>query len=524
MRKFFIAIAFAFACAGLMVLAVLNEARAEAGLIEAPRREGKLGLATLQMRLASPQRIFLPEKSSFLSVPGSLELVMIPIDDTEELDRLALVAHDEFGLCGNLDFYPKGYSLASTIDFAAPHFAARARFSELEPVVAGVSLTQIDQHVDRMTSLATRFHSSTVGKNASATLIGLWTELTQAQNRWTISEITHTRTEQKSVVARLAGRDPSAPTLVLGAHLDSISRSSSDPEGPAPGADDDAAGLGILSEVLRVIEEQQLSFHRPIELHAYAAEEVGLLGSRDLASRYRSEGKELAGMMQFDMAYFSVEGNEGKIHLLEDYSSRDLRRSAVEWIKTYLSSPYARGRLPQGSASDHKAWWEQGYATLFPFEHPTNFNHSIHSVEDTRAQFDDGQLIQNMARLGLVFASYQAGLLKLDVSYASQSEALLRTERAGQLFMAIEPDAAGSHYLAVSAPKTTSMLEFCPIAAASDLHCVQERLQLDRYDETQGRRVFYSREVFALEKGQKWWVTAYDAADELLAERRIELE
>lgn len=489
-----------------------------------PPQLGELGLAVLRMRPTSPRRVFLPGKSRLLPLPSPYHLVIVPIDDMKELDRLALIAHDEAGLCGNLEFMAKDYRLASGIDFATPYFPARARFDALSSVVAGVSLAKIDEHIDRITSLSTRFHSSTVGKNASTTLMGLWTEITAPLNRWTLSEVTHSRTEQRSLVARLPGSDSEAPTLVLGAHLDSISRSSSDHEAAAPGADDDAAGIGILTEILRIIETQGLSFHRSIELHAYAAEEVGLIGSRDLASRYRQEGKKLAGMMQFDMAYFSQAGNEGKIHLLEDYSSRDLRRSAVEWIKTYLDAPYARGRLPSGSASDHKSWWEQGYATVFPFEHPVDYNHSIHSTDDTRANFDDGQLIQNMTRLGLLFTSYQAGLQSLDASYASQKENLLRPELSGALYLAIEPDDIGGSHFAVSAPSETSMLEFCPIDAASDAHCVAERLHLDRSNLSSARRVFYSEESLKLAAGQNWWVTAYDAADVLLAQRRITLE
>jgi bacterial leucyl aminopeptidase len=47
----------------------------------------------------------------------------------------------------------------------------------------------------------------------------------------------------------------------------------------------------------------------PVEFHWYSAEEVGLLGSQDIAVSYKKAGKKVKAFLQLDMtAYFS--GNE----------------------------------------------------------------------------------------------------------------------------------------------------------------------------------------------------------------------
>lgn len=60
----------------------------------------------------------------------------------------------------------------------------------------------------------------------------------------------------------------------------------------APGADDDASGIASLSEIIRVLRDNNFRPKRSVALMAYAAEEVGLRGSQDLANQYKAQGKK----------------------------------------------------------------------------------------------------------------------------------------------------------------------------------------------------------------------------------------
>ena len=57
------------------------------------------------------------------------------------------------------------------------------------------------------------------------------------------------------------------------------------------GLDDDGSGLMVLYEILRVIIETGYKPEKNVQLHAYASEELGLLGSDQIANDYKSEGK-----------------------------------------------------------------------------------------------------------------------------------------------------------------------------------------------------------------------------------------
>lgn len=68
--------------------------------------------------------------------------------------------------------------------------------------------------------------------------------------------------KQPSIIARINGT--SEETVILGAHLDSISQSFFG-KMTAPGADDDATGSMTLLEILRIVTEQGFKPKRSIE-------------------------------------------------------------------------------------------------------------------------------------------------------------------------------------------------------------------------------------------------------------------
>lgn len=482
-----------------------------------PDRIGKLG--HVRYTLGNDSLNSQAENSELLSLSPSSAEFLAPLDSFAELDRLAFLSHEATKLCGSIDYYPLGYSLADSVTHTPPHISAEFYFASLQPIIDSVDPTKIDQTLTTLTSLPSRFHRHSTGQNAGGTVKDLWSAEIRAGNTgtWTISEITHTSTPQKSVVARLPGA--SETTIILGAHLDSInSREGS--EALAPGADDDGAGIAILTEVLRIIEANNLRFHHTIELHAYAAEEIGLVGSRALASQYRAEGKTIGGMLQFDMAFYSELADSGLLFFLENYTSLDLTRNAIRLTKSYIGEVFQRGFLPGGSASDHKAWYEQGYPTLFPFENPNADNPFIHSTNDTRDQFDDGVRTQRMVKLGLLFLSYQAGLSSLESATIQEAERVKTTRVDKTLFVNVD-GSGGKYRFEAAAGPSTRYLEFCLIDSPSDFRCAKTRQRLTR-ETGATSSIFKGEAQFA--KGEMYRIEAFDEADALIARRHIRFE
>ncbi len=84
--------------------------------------------------------------------------------------------------------------------------------------------------------------------------------------------------------------------LIFGGHIDSTAPGM--PTGRAPGADDDASGSAVVLEMFRILTSSGFVPAKTIEFHGYAAEEVGLRGSQEIAAAYRAAGKSVIGMVR----------------------------------------------------------------------------------------------------------------------------------------------------------------------------------------------------------------------------------
>ena len=76
---------------------------------------------------------------------------------------------------------------------------------------------------------------------------------------------------------------------------------------PAPGLDDDGSGVMVLLEILRVVVETGFKPQKNVQLMAFAAEEVGLLGSDQIAKDYKSKGRDY-GLEMCGTVYFERKG------------------------------------------------------------------------------------------------------------------------------------------------------------------------------------------------------------------------
>lgn len=77
-----------------------------------------------------------------------------------------------------------------------------------------------------------------------------------------------------NLIGRYPGQDPPAPALATGSHLDTV---------PNGGRYDGAYGVLAGLEVIRVLQEQQIHLHHPLEVIAFTDEEGTMLGSKAIA-------------------------------------------------------------------------------------------------------------------------------------------------------------------------------------------------------------------------------------------------
>jgi bacterial leucyl aminopeptidase len=274
------------------------------------------------------------------------------------------------------------------------------------PALSLVDKQEIMATINTLTSFGTRFFNSNKGQEAALMLEARWKTLGAGRPDFSVERIAH-KWKQNSVIATIKGAIEPDEIVILGAHLDSINMANMN---AAPGADDDASGIAVISEILRVLRQRDFKPRRTIQFMAYSAEEVGLKGSKEIAERYASEMKKVVAVLQFDMSGFS--GSDKNMYFIsdEEYVNKDL----TDFLKSLIAEYNGSGpheithgdTLCSYGCSDHVSWTRVGYPSAFPFEATfENFNTSIHSPMDVVAQMDTtGTHQARFAKLGLEYA------------------------------------------------------------------------------------------------------------------------
>jgi leucyl aminopeptidase len=338
-------------------------------------------------------------------VPDAFALVKLAGDDVQ---KAAEVLHDERWACGQLirlsgDEVP----LRASKKPATPVIPLATAITAIPSIHASVTPEFIRSTVEDLVALGTRQARSPQAQQVTTYMLDQYRSLANSRSDISFETVEHNGYPQTSYIVRIEGRRYPNEIIVLGSHIDSINRTGSKSE-LAPGADDNASGTASHLELFRVIMERGLSFDRTIEIHGYAAEELGLIGSQDIARRYISAGKNVIAMLQNDMNLYRG-SPEDKIWLITNDVDPTLLADTTTLIQTYQTVAYGQNRLTAGT-SDHRSWNRQGVPVIFPTENPNNYNRSIHTAQDVITASSSFTQAAEFVKLSLSFIGHFAGL------------------------------------------------------------------------------------------------------------------
>jgi hypothetical protein len=198
-----------------------------------------------------------------------------------------------------------------------------------------------------------------------------------------------------NVIGVLSGTVCPDTSFIVGAHYDSV--------GASPGADDNASGVAAMLEIARVLSSE--SFQPSIEFVGFSFEEDGLVGSRQMATQAGATGKDIAGVLVFDMIgytcdepgcqtyppglsgpdvgnFIAVVGNTASAPLLQTFT--EASASAVPALPVSpLEVPGNGETSPSVRRSDHAPFWDQGYRSLMVTDTANFRNPNYHHPSDT---------------------------------------------------------------------------------------------------------------------------------------------
>lgn len=319
------------------------------------------------------------------------ELGVIAIPESE-LPRLSALMHERFHRCGG--FMIESDFFSAELDWQLLKEQPLAQDSDLYKIdqqtlvnelIRTVEEEKIRSSIETLSGFQNRYYRSEHGVNSQVWLKTQWQQIAANQESVQVELFNHGAWSQPSVVLTWLGQEAPEEIVILGGHGDSIAGWFPGNQVHAPGADDNASGVSTITEVLRVLVEGGFQPKRTIKLISYAAEEVGLKGSDEIARLHQSRGDQVKGVMQLDMTNF--DGGNWDIVLISDYTNQEQNEFVGRLIDTYL--PELKWTMDRCgyACSDHASWHRQGYPVSFPFESAFNeYNDAIHTSSDTLEQ------------------------------------------------------------------------------------------------------------------------------------------
>lgn len=289
--------------------------------------------------------------------------------------------------------------------FVAPNYT----IDQDQTVLASLDLVdnlKIEATILKLEGYGTRYHTTSSATQSVVDIRDTWAEMANGRSDISTRLVNHSSSNMPSAVMTIQGTTFPDEYVIIGGHIDSTNpRNNAD----APGADDDASGIATITEAARVLIAMGFKPQRTIEFMAYAAEEVGLRGSREIAQDYKSRNVNVIAASQFDMTNYN--GSPNDIYLIDDqYTTPVLNEFYKDLMDYYNASgphqlTYGTTQCNYG-CSDHASWTAQGYHASFPFEASfSGSNPNIHTARDTYANTPTGQSVHaaKFAKLALEF-------------------------------------------------------------------------------------------------------------------------
>ncbi|MEM9491777.1 MAG: M20/M25/M40 family metallo-hydrolase, partial [Myxococcota bacterium] len=335
---------------------------------------------------------------------SGVAVARVPAGDIKEL---SLIMHDVFKRCGGFFAHESQYEATKQVQAENINVGVLKSFASytisnattVQTLINSLNEQHIIDMISDLSSYPTRYHSTSSGYDAAVFLRDQWASFAAGRSDVSVALYNHPSsvTNQPSVVLTIQGNSLASEYVVLGAHLDSTASGST-----APGADDDASGIATLTAIIRSAMANNYVPERTVQFMGYAAEEVGLRGSNDIAQDYKNSGVNVVGVLQLDMTNYSGSGN--LMTLIGDNTNLTQNQFVGNLIDTYVGLPWEYAYCNYG-CSDHASWTSAGFPASMPFEARfSQYNPNIHTSGDTLAFLgNNADHAMNFAALGAAY-------------------------------------------------------------------------------------------------------------------------
>lgn len=304
----------------------------------------------------------------------------------ETMKEITEVTHEKFGRCGGFFYHDTVEEAMSSLNLSnVKSFAPTRSYSLTKPLlvekaIALVEEKNISNYIKHLSSYKNRYYQSDTGVAAAVSIRDEWSKLLADKAGAKVELYNHSKWKQPSVIATIVGSKYPNEVIVVGGHLDSIAGWFDRGNARAPGADDNASGIASITETIRVLVKSGFIPERTIKFMGYAAEEVGLRGSAEIASDFKTKNINVIGALQLDMTNFR--GSDKDIYIITDYTDKGQNEFLKKLTTTYVKVSFEEDKCGY-ACSDHASWHKNGFAASMPFESAKGgMNSNIHTSGD----------------------------------------------------------------------------------------------------------------------------------------------
>ncbi|KAI5815026.1 hypothetical protein BZA77DRAFT_317363 [Pyronema omphalodes] len=260
--------------------------------------------------------------------------------------------------------------------------------SQAAPLISALSQKNLQTWTNGLSNFYTRYYKSSYAPKAATWLYNTVVDVAKANPAITVQKFNHSYS-MPSIISKIPGTTKNS-VVIVSAHYDSIGDTIS---GRAPGADDNASGVVVILEALRVLAATKFKPSGPsLEFHFYSGEEGGLLGSRDVMNNYRTRDIDVLAVMNQDMTGYSP---NNVIAIFEDDVSLPLTAFLKTLVPAYTQLKVLTDTCGY-SCSDHSSATAAGFPAAYVCEDSINDSSPyIHTAKDAVSTVNFTHVLQH---------------------------------------------------------------------------------------------------------------------------------
>jgi Zn-dependent M28 family amino/carboxypeptidase len=195
-----------------------------------------------------------------------------------------------------------------------------------------------------------------------------------------------------NVIGEIKGTDNATEFVVLGAHLDTWHL--------GKGATDNAAGVAVVMEAVRLLKSLALPMRRTVQIGIWTGEEQGMLGSMAFVDKYffqRPIRQLRPGHAKLSV-YFNVDNGTGAIRGVNMQGHTQIKPIFEAWMAPFKSMGMTTLADRSVGGTDHMSFENIGLPGFQFIQDPIEYDTvTHHSNKDTFDRLQKDDLMKNAA-------------------------------------------------------------------------------------------------------------------------------